>query len=318
MSLAVQASTTALNPVESSIFSATRLEDIKILNVIHSYLGYLTREEVQQFLLNASAHLLTREVVRLSPSLGYINSMNIDRFPLFPVIRECCCHVFNRKSPASIISGFRSALEEVTIYRIKQLYPNKREPLRITSLGSGGCFQELVYIAKLLIREGYSHIDLNLIDQCYATANEFGSNASVIALQRCVQEYISTIAITITAHTDLQTYLTQIEQNSIQRPNLFLMIDLNVAEDLVHTALDVLQRNSSDRDTLTAFTQGSSAACFTVQELPRTRESRSFLTSQMCMISLPGAHGQPIRFVSALGLQSLGLGSSSQGEQEIS
>lgn len=59
----------------------------------------------------------------------------------------------------------RGQLEEESIQLLKNSHPpeKQKKPITITSIGPGGAFQEIVYVAKLM-QEGYKKINLVLID----------------------------------------------------------------------------------------------------------------------------------------------------------
>lgn len=245
---------TPQNPVQEAITASTRLGPYPVHTII-SYLG-LTREEVQRFLLEAPTRLF-----------GNIGFMNTPSFPWFPAIGECNCSTFDRTAVGPR-GQFRSALEELTIHRIRQLHTNKTAPLKISSLASGGCFQELVYIAKLLLREGYTNIQLDLIDPCYLGHNGYGSPDSVEQLRRCLQEYVTptNATVTISAHTDHEIYMRQMSAGTITKPNVFLMIDLNdascgLADGVINTLIGYPD------PMLITFTQGTGGFCYNRTEL---------------------------------------------------
>ncbi|MBI5274246.1 MAG: hypothetical protein HY860_04245 [Chlamydiales bacterium] len=73
----------------------------------------------------------------------------------YPHLTECRCEQ---------IVPIRASLENASIERISHIYPtNRSKPLHILSVGAGNCYQEIVYIIKL-IEKGYKNIQLSVIE----------------------------------------------------------------------------------------------------------------------------------------------------------
>lgn len=82
-------------------------------------------------------------------------------YEIFGDIGECPCDIFSRE-----IRPFRRILEEKLIFNFQESSLTKNDCIVYTSVGSGGLFQDLVIITKLL-EEGCRKFVINLIDTRY-------------------------------------------------------------------------------------------------------------------------------------------------------
>ncbi|MGK5593775.1 MAG: hypothetical protein ACSNEK_00255 [Parachlamydiaceae bacterium] len=71
---------------------------------------------------------------------------------------ECSCHGFDR-----FRNDRRSQIEETFVQEVELLREEKEALLAITSLGAGGCLQDLIILGKL-IQRGYTNIDVTFMD----------------------------------------------------------------------------------------------------------------------------------------------------------
>lgn len=185
----------------------------------------------------------------------------------YKAISECAgCVEFDRNARGPR-GKLRNALEENVIDKITHHYPDRDKPLNITSIGSGGCFQELVFIAKLISREGYQDVRITLIDKVYKKGKE---DESVAALRKCVDDEILPHAkgakVTIDVQNDLDTYLGQVKEKSLPFPETVLMIDLEKAQDCIDGVIRTLYSANKDRSmwdkTVLGYTKGEAGFCY--------------------------------------------------------
>lgn len=164
-----------------------------------------------------------------------------EKFKLdFPNLNICRC----------IEYGCRSNLEKTVIDQMEKYYPDKEKELTVVSMGVGECFQELVYLAKL-VQAGYKKIHLVTIDHSQATLR------SIEDLKKFKNRFIQTAEINITHYSKADQY----QQEALVKKvpvNLLLMIDLEVVISLTppsivdHAFLEIRPRVSEG--TIIAYT----------------------------------------------------------------
>lgn len=134
----------------------------------------------------------------------------------------------------------RSGLEKDAIELLTHSCPND-VPLTIVSIGPGGCFQEMVYLAKLA-NAGYKTINLILIDP-----KNLDKQERVLASFSDI--YLPECEINIYKYDDLETYNQAAQNTDDLTPNLLLLLDLTDAEYEVNSkslpdhAFELLQTN---------------------------------------------------------------------------
>lgn len=132
----------------------------------------------------------------------------------FPHLGECSC-----KSPL-----LRVALEKEVIRRLQVSFLDKHQELTLVSVGSGQCFQELIYLAKL-VNIGYKNIRLVLIDK------DPNVKPSVDDLIRFKDTYLQNSKIEIDQFDTLENYQKRASGQINLQPNLLLLLDLEGDKD---------------------------------------------------------------------------------------
>lgn len=228
--------------------------------------------------LSQKKPVLLRELLKEPDELldggGFIRR---DMFPEYSYVRECPCLKFNRHVDDTPAGFFRDKLIGILISSIKEKYPDKNQVITITSLGSGGCFQELVLLAKLVAQEGYTHIRLNLIDQGYRQGAQiegsvFGSRVSynefVALVKREIEPFLKGCKIEINGGDDVQQYMRAVrfDKPGVPKPNVLLMIDFDTGEFLIDRVIDVLAKDPRTSGTILAYTKKLLGFCLTAKD----------------------------------------------------
>lgn len=127
--------------------------------------------------------------------------------PSFPFLKLCPCEKMN--------SNLRIKLENDSIELLKQTHPSK-ETINVVSVGAGGLYQELVYLAKLA-KVGYKNIRLIAIDP---------KPIFIGALDGACKDLIPAKITIDDQYTSLANYIQKATQDKTLRPDLLLLIDL--------------------------------------------------------------------------------------------
>ncbi|MBS0604220.1 MAG: hypothetical protein JSS60_04180 [Verrucomicrobia bacterium] len=206
-------------------------------------------------------------------------------------IQECLCGDFDRRSVTA-----RSDLEKALVDEIVKTFPNKNEKIKLCSVGSGGCFQEAVILCKL-IKEGYTNIELVLVDQSYAAySNIFipgtcgGALLSVARLKEFVKEELhAEQKVTIKTEEGVEKYMETITSPETA-PHAVILTDLQSTEmkekdefnqtwtsDLLSVSLKLMKKNPHfSGKTLCAFTKTCNnagiAACVSLENQSKAEE----------------------------------------------
>lgn len=109
-------------------------------------------------------------------------------------------------------SEMREQLERTSISLIDQTHP-KHTPITIVSIGPGGAYQELVYLAKL----NYKQVTLILVDP---------ANVMVGALDVFCKKKLPESSITIIKYNKLDDYIKEAIKQENLKPDLLLLLDL--------------------------------------------------------------------------------------------
>ena len=151
--------------------------------------------------------------------------MRLNRFfqKNYGELDECRCDQFNRFSNPE----FRRALEDSIIAALEKKHPDKTAKISLVSLGSGGCFQELVILSKLL-KAGYSQICFTSIDTKYKESD----SKQIFHLMHSFTENefrhsYPRAAILLNFETDYTQHMEKIERGEIISPDAFLFIDIH-------------------------------------------------------------------------------------------
>jgi hypothetical protein len=145
----------------------------------------------------------------------------------FPSLTECNCDLLGRVAKPV----YREAMELEFLNQIQEKFPDKQTMLKIASVGSGQCFQELSILAKLM-NAGYSSIQLELIDVCYAFQGT--QTESIKSFQSYIQEELLKNYpkgnVTLNVHVDFKQYIKEIQSEDSPAPLAFLLIDIDAEE----------------------------------------------------------------------------------------
>lgn len=109
----------------------------------------------------------------------------------------------------------RIFLEETAINSLKKTHP-KDNPLSLVSVGPGGCYQEMIYLAKLA-NAGYKKIHLTLLEK---------DSIPLTKLSKFCKTYLKTTKVQIVQFSSLENYATEAMQVKTLQPNLLLLLDL--------------------------------------------------------------------------------------------
>ncbi|MBD3231686.1 hypothetical protein GF322_03410 [Candidatus Dependentiae bacterium] len=141
----------------------------------------------------------------------------------------------------------RQILEDEILNYTQMFYKNKNQPIVITELGSGGLFQNLVIMTKIL-NSGYNNIKICLIDLSYETFYDVYQNEDnytnllqpknlilythfYLTEQKFYQYFnflktnFPNANIEIKIFPDLNTYLLECNENAEFKTDIFLSID---------------------------------------------------------------------------------------------
>lgn len=198
-----------------------------------------------------------------------------DKFPQYANLRECPCMEFNRHVVDGASGMFRENLVSTLIERIKKEHPDRNAPLTITSLFSGGCYQELVLLARLVAREGYTNVQFNLIDKGYAKGAKIdrencGDKYSVEDFISCIEHEILPsfpgAKIKVMKNHDVTKHVVNITKSKVKRPDIMLMIDSHQDEDLTNLIISELSKHKKTSNILLAYTEGVTGFCLSASE----------------------------------------------------
>lgn len=128
----------------------------------------------------------------------------------------------------------RTKLENKSIELLQQTYPFKETIINVVSIGPGGLYQELVYLAKLA-KAGYKQIRLIAIDP---------APIFIGALDFSCEQFIPA-KITIEQFSSLDDFIEKSNQDSTLLPDLLLLIDLT--DDKYKTHDQLLSNYSFDQ-----------------------------------------------------------------------
>lgn len=201
-----------------------------------------------------------------------------DRFSTkYPYINECRCAKFNRHLVNSPAGHFRDELIDTLIEKIKQAHPDKNALLTITSIGSGGGFQDLVLLATLVYKEGYKNVRFNEIDQGYkegveAEGSIFGSRETfneIVALVRDeILPFVPGTKIEINGGDDVQRYVDSVSSGKPDggEPDAILMMDFDTGEYLINPIISQLGADPRNANIMLAYTKYESGYCISERE----------------------------------------------------
>ena len=153
----------------------------------------------------------------------------------YPHLGECECPLYSRIDKPQL----RKKMENSLIEKITRMHPliqwGVSDRLSIASIGSGGCFQELVILA-LLLRQGYRNIEMTLIDSCYEERipnRLYSSLLSVEEFKKCVDDALIPFYPDACIQIEVQTQLKEAFQDiqAENAPQIFLLIDLQNEKD---------------------------------------------------------------------------------------
>ncbi|KAF3361887.1 hypothetical protein PHSC3_001569 [Chlamydiales bacterium STE3] len=128
--------------------------------------------------------------------------------PSFHFLKLCLCAKMN--------SDLRLKLEKDSIKLLKQTHPARESTISVVSVGAGGLYQELVYLAKLA-KAGYKHLRLIAIDPALV---------SIGALDGACKDLIPAKITIDDQYTSLENYIQKATQDKTLHPDLLLLIDL--------------------------------------------------------------------------------------------
>lgn len=143
----------------------------------------------------------------------------------------------------------RIRTEQATIDLVQYYHPPDH-PFAIVSVGAGGCYQELVHIAKLHAA-GYKDLYLVVIDK---------ERMPVEELRRFCEENLPSCHIQISAFASLEEYQSRASSQNTLKPNLLLLMDISHIKigntSLLTHAFESLQTNELLRpNTVIAYSQ---------------------------------------------------------------
>lgn len=211
----------------------------------------------------------------------------------FPCLHECRCLQMDELA--------RSILEMKTIEEALKFFPREK-PLTLVSVGCGGCFQELIYMIKLILA-GYTQIEMVLIDS-HESQEEI--KGAVKNLQEFYEKYLSQLPsapqIKFCFFSSLANYQAHVEKKPSLKADIMLGIDLQGEK---------AHGQPLNRECIASFTsqkllQSRSLVVFTEDYLPQTEETlHSFCTEQQLVfcsgdIYTRSIHGQTYYYRSAI------------------
>lgn len=122
-------------------------------------------------------------------------------------LRLCLC--------GKVVGTGRQFLEENSISLLEKSH-SKDSLLTLVSVGAGKCYQELIYLAKL-IHAGYQQIQVVLIDH-----NDIPKNS----LDQFCKRFLKQCKINIIQYRSLKEYAASCQRQSHLKPNLLLLLDI--------------------------------------------------------------------------------------------
>lgn len=181
----------------------------------------------------------------------------------FPALNECHCPLLDRVTHPE----WRQTLETKVIEYICKRELDQTKTLRIASVGSGSCFQELVLLTKLLDK-GFTDIQFVLIDPLYVKKIETREKTAVESLKTFIKTEISSdypkAKIDIVVQGDFQEYLQNTPKEN--QPHALLLIDLfdegSTGKTVFEECMPILDSNSKsiDKNTVIAFSKFESTS----------------------------------------------------------
>ncbi len=176
----------------------------------------------------------------------------------FPGLNECHCPLLDRVTHPE----WRKTLENKVIECISEQGLDQTKTLRIASVGSGSCFQELVLLTKLLDK-GFTDIQFILIDPVYVKKTTTHEHIAVESFKSFIKSEISSdypkAKIDIEVQGDFEEYLQQTAKEN--QPHAFLLIDLfdegSTGKTVFEECMPVLDSYSKliDKKTIIAFSK---------------------------------------------------------------
>lgn len=170
----------------------------------------------------------------------------------FPALNECHCPLLDRVTHPE----WRQTLETKVIEHIEKQGLDQTKTLRVASVGSGSCFQELVLLAKLLDK-GFTDIQLVLIDPLYIHEKMTQEKIAVESFKTFIKKEIFSdypkAKIDIVVQGDFQEYLQKTPKEN--QPHAILLIDLfdegSTGKTVFEECMPILDSNSKSMDTKT-------------------------------------------------------------------
>lgn len=114
--------------------------------------------------------------------------------------------------------ALRLALEGAVVEKMQEIYPNKKEPIVVVSLGMGGLYQEAVYLAKL-VNAGYENVIFIGIDP------ELSMRGVLAGF--CKNVLKGKVKIGESQYFSLEAYQKKAKADPSLKPDLLLCIDLS-------------------------------------------------------------------------------------------
>ncbi|MBS0623196.1 MAG: hypothetical protein JSS62_01080 [Verrucomicrobia bacterium] len=130
----------------------------------------------------------------------------------------CSCFKINTQQ--------RLVLEETSI-RYFQKHCSPTELLTIVSVGSGGCYQELVYLAKLA-QAGFTHLQFVFIEN----NNEWDS--SFDAVRELSYHNLSHCHVKLVKYTSINDYVMAAQDDTSLKAHLLLLLDISDSQYAIH------------------------------------------------------------------------------------
>jgi hypothetical protein len=198
--LTIQQPKIAPKPLHSIYACSGHLKNAKD----YTNLENLENNDQQIYRLCHNPYQFYKEIQELRGQLPRTTDMDFNPYLLF--LKVCPCKKMD--------NDLRVALEDSATDLLKQYYPLD-SVITIVSVGPGGAYQELVFIAKL-VQAGFKKLLLVLIDP---------ADVMVGALSRFCDEHLPQCHIEFYKYNKLEDYYqTAINQENL-KPNL-LLIDL--------------------------------------------------------------------------------------------
>lgn len=159
----------------------------------------------------------------------------------FPNLNECSCKTINQ--------AVRIELEKSVVKAINNKFSDKSRPITIVSFGAGSCFQELVYITKL-VDAGYKNINFVAMD------NSEDTPRALADLRSFQEKYLQDANIQLHYRRHLDS-ITNVDENETPlQPDVFLMIDLAGEAEFLKECFAYLHNNSfKEKGCIIAYTK---------------------------------------------------------------